>query len=110
MQPYERETTPAEPERYAHVRELARSALARALDGRQNGTPQAKEELRALIRDACDFARHQGLRAEQLLIILKQAWQPLSETRFRDRAAADDAMEQVVTVTIDEYYRLEVRP
>ena len=69
----------------------------------------AKSDLRVVFRAACDRARNDGLRAEQLLLILKAAWREVSERRRLSRVEADAALARVVSACIDEYYLMPPR-
>ena len=62
-------------------------------------------DLRLLLRDTCRRACDDGLRVEQLIVVLKQAWRELPERRRLTRVDADAALAQVVTACIDEYYQ-----
>lgn len=62
-------------------------------------------DLRLALRHACDRARDDGLRAEQLLLVLKAAWRELPERQQLPQVEADAALARVVTACIDEYYQ-----
>jgi hypothetical protein len=61
-------------------------------------------DLRVALRDACDRARHDGLRAEQLLLALKEVWRELPERSRPPHIDSDGVLARVVTACIDEYY------
>jgi hypothetical protein len=67
--------------------------------------PLSPHRLRRALRLLCDDARRRGVRAEQLVVAIKQAWGSLPESRWRpgdDRGTA--FLQRVVTVCIEEYY------
>ena len=87
---------------------LLRDLLGRTLhsllaEERQENQPTG--DLRLALRDVCDRARNDGLRAEQLLLALKHAWRELPERRGLPRVDADAAFARVITACINEYYR-----
>jgi hypothetical protein len=93
------------------VPDLVRHSLRRLL-ARQWPDVESNGELRLALRDACDRARNAGLRAEQLLLVLKEAWYELSERQRLLGVDADSAaLARVVTACIEEYYQgPRVRP
>ena len=75
--------------------------LRRSVYDEPISTPQMRRALRLL----CEDARRRGVRAEQLVVVIKQAWASLPETRWRpgdDRGAV--ILERVVSLCIEEYY------
>lgn len=90
--------------------EAAHAALRAALGGQlRSGSregPPATPRLRAALRLLCDDARTRGVRVEQLVVAIKQAWSSLPEAAWR---AGDDwrsaFLQRVVSVCIEEYYR-----
>lgn len=83
--------------------ELVRRSL-RSLFVEQWPAPEPTGDLRLALRDACDRARHDGLRAEQFLLVLKAAWHDMPERRVLPHIDADAVLARVVTACIDEYY------
>ena len=59
--------------------------------------------VRAALRAVCDAARAHGLRADQLLVLLKRDWAALPWTA-RVRRDGDDVLSRVVSLCIQEYY------
>ena len=59
------------------------------------------------LRGACDAARRHGLLAEQFILIVKTAWAEQWSARVLSRQQAAFALERVVTVCIEEFYRRE---
>lgn len=83
--------------------DLLRDVLGRLLqDEWRDDAP--KGDLRIALRAACDQARNDGLRAEELLLVLKDAWRDLPDRRALPRIDTDAALARVVTACIDEYY------
>ncbi len=75
------------------------AARARRDHDRSDGLA-AGEPMRAV----CYTARLCGLRAEQLLIVLKEAWRRLPEVRGLDRCQSEEVLARVIQDCIDEYY------
>ena len=63
-----------------------------------------EDELRVAVRAVCERARQDGVRAEHLLIVLKESWRDLPEQAEIPRFAADEALARVVSACINEYY------
>lgn len=62
-------------------------------------------EVRRALSDLCDDARRNRVRAEQLVIAVKQGWSSLHSDQPRMRSAGpDDLLNQVITRCIAEYY------
>jgi hypothetical protein len=101
---------------YSHVTELGPTPLIRvsseaavmavrsALQAQlRTGGPNG--ELRRAIRHMCDEARRNDLRAEQLLVVFKRAWESLPE--LGELPAGPDRSEflsRVVSMCIEEFY------
>ena len=86
-----------------HLPDLVRRSL-RGLLAQTWPENEPKGDVRLALRDACDRARKEGLRAEQLLLVLKDAWSGLPERRQLPRVDTDAVLARVVTACIDEYY------
>jgi hypothetical protein len=67
----------------------------------------ADVELNEMLRRACRAARHAGLHAEQLVIVLKDAWIRVPATARHQGRDVQAAFDRLVTLSIDEYYRAE---
>ena len=63
--------------------------------------------IREALRQACDTAHERGLHAEQLLILVKEAWHELPATRRATRDEAERLLARVITLCVEEYYALE---
>lgn len=100
-----RETTPPQPEWDAPLRELAEVAVRRSVELYRAGARPSFDNLRQFLRPVCDSARETGLRAEQLLVILKRSWDHVPETEALDRDDADAALSELITLCIKEFYR-----
>lgn len=86
------------------VRVLVGIALNNAFVSVERG--QTRDGLfRPDLRGACDAARRLGLRAEQFILIVKDAWSEQWRGRVLSRQQAAFALERVVTVCIEEFYR-----
>lgn len=86
--------------------ELAHGALRRATQAvRAEGTVDA--EVRLLIRGVCDVAHERGLVAEQLVVVLKDAWWELPEKRRLPRQDASAVLAHAITLCIHEFYARE---
>jgi hypothetical protein len=61
--------------------------------------------LRRAIRVMCDEAHRNGLRAEQLLVILKDAWSSLPEVaRLPTGGTRERLLDRIVTMCVEEFY------
>ena len=77
-----------------------RTALTRLQAG-GGVTPELSDALRAMAREA----RERGIRAERLLVTLKEIWEHVSEVRRAgDASAQARALQALVTLSIREYY------
>ena len=65
---------------------------------------ELKGDLRPALQEACDRARNDGLRVEELLLVLKDAWREQLERRGLPRIDTDAVLARIVTACIDEYY------
>lgn len=91
------------------VAELS-AAIERSLcEGEMHQSPQAEidVDLRKALRVACAKARLQRVRAEQLLVDLKQVWMTLP-TMLSTRT--EERLNRIVSACIDEYYAGENSP
>lgn len=62
--------------------------------------------LREVLREVCAAAKLRGVRAEHVLIAVKEIWSSLPEARDPSRESVDrPALNQLVNITLDEYYR-----
>ena len=84
--------------------ELLRQSLRCVLaDEYHEESDEAK--LRVALREVCERARRDGVRAEHLLIVLKESWRELPERATLPRFHADEALGRVVSACINEYYQ-----
>lgn len=61
--------------------------------------------LQKALHDLAEDARQHDVRAEQLLVVLKDVWFSLPQlTRAGPNAELDNALQRVVTLCIREYY------
>lgn len=74
---------------------------------------QATTDLSSLsekLRVVCRDAQRRGMRAEHVVILVKDLWAQISDGPTRPaRLEHDDQLRAVVTRTIDEYYNSEQR-
>lgn len=84
------------------LRELAREALLIAFDEGPSGVRTSA--LRPLITRMCESAHQKGLRAEQLIVIVKEAWRLIPKPRDAVSGTHDPALQRVIALSIEEYY------
>lgn len=66
------------------------------------------DDLRDSLARLCTDARRHDVRAEQLVIAIKQGWSSLHQERPRPRAAGpDELLNHVITLCIDVYYEAD---
>lgn len=83
--------------------ERATTAVRSALQG-QLRQPSADLSLRRALRALCLEARARELRAEQVIVLFKRAWDTLPESRGRDGGKKQEMLDRVITVCVEEYY------
>jgi hypothetical protein len=67
--------------------------------------PSAHRELREALRQVCVDARHSGLRAEQLLVLIKDVWSGIPAGISRVKSShGDERLSYVISTCVDEYY------
>ena len=67
--------------------------------------PLADPALRKSLRLLCDDARRRGMRAEQIIVLLKQAWLSLPEIHLLYQGGPyADQLARIVSLCIEEYY------
>ena len=65
----------------------------------------AHRELREALRQVCTDARHAGLRAEQLLVLIKDVWSAMPAGISRAASMhGDERLNFVISTCVDEYY------
>lgn len=65
----------------------------------------ADPELARVLRQIVTEARNRHVRAEQLVVILKNVWDTLPDARFAiDREAQTQARQRLITLCIKAYY------
>lgn len=63
------------------------------------------ERLRPALSQVCSDARRAGLRAEQLLVLIKEVWSALPAGLSRVHSVhGDERLNHVISVCVDEYY------
>jgi hypothetical protein len=85
--------------------------MVRAESTRTDDRVHDDGDLRDALVMLCTDARRSDVRAEQLVIAIKQGWSSLHEERPRPRAAGpDELLNQIITLCIDEYYAAKEAP
>ncbi|HMI57870.1 MAG TPA: hypothetical protein VK511_07475 [Gemmatimonadaceae bacterium] len=70
-----------------------------------DAAPEQRRELRASLREICADARRAGLRAEQLLVLIKEVWSAMPAGISRVQSVhGDDRLNYVISTCVDEYY------
>jgi hypothetical protein len=70
-----------------------------------DASASAHRELRSALRQICTDARHSGLRAEQLLVLIKDVWSGIPAGISRVRSMhGDERLNYVISTCVDEYY------
>jgi hypothetical protein len=84
----------------------ALAALRCGLRAQLAGAPASDAgDLRRAIRLLCADAHRRGLRAEQLIVLLKQAWAALPEVQGLPQGRqGNEALAGIVSLCIDEFY------
>lgn len=91
------------PDGTAHIRELLRATLRTAL--RLDAHGGARDgEVRRMLQQGCDAARSRNVRAEQVLILLKETWNELPEARPAPHFDTGPTLTRVISLCIKEYY------
>jgi hypothetical protein len=74
-------------------------------------SPEADAALDRAVRAVCDEAHRLNMRAEDLLIALKQAWSHLATTRARHLGDRDgDVLRGVVSTSIEVFFEPDPEP
>jgi hypothetical protein len=70
-----------------------------------DASPSMHRELRTALRRVCTDARHSGLRAEQLLVLIKDVWSGIPAGISRVTSMhGDERLNYVISTCVDEYY------
>ena len=83
--------------------ERATTAVRSALQA-QLRQPSGDDSLRRALRSLCVEARARELRAEQVIVLFKRAWDTLPESRGTDGRKKQEMLDRVITVCVEEYY------
>jgi len=116
MKPRDKGGTSRERSGETQVRDLTRPLLHEILADARAGT--RPDRVRQGLREACEAARGHGLQAEDLLVIVKQSWREVSDDDVLEgqrrrastpssatQARSDEALAEVITMCIKEFYR-----
>jgi hypothetical protein len=70
-----------------------------------DASASAHRALREALRQVCTDARHSGLRAEQLLVLIKDVWSGIPAGISRVTSMhGDERLNYVISTCVDEYY------
>ncbi len=87
------------------LRRTLQSVFENAALHRADGPESQNAAVRASLRQVCADARHSGLRAEQLLVIIKEVWAGLPSGMARVPSVhGDERLNYVISTCVDEYY------
>lgn len=86
-----------------HLPELAAEMLRGVADHARPGR-HGHEGPNDAMRAVCQSARLCGLRAEQLLVVLKDSWRRLPEAKCLDRYESDEVIARVIADCIEAFY------
>ena len=90
---------------HSNIEQVVRGEMQR-ISALERGEPAT---LRADLRSICADAKRLGMRAELLVIAIKKVWQEIPEARsFARPREMDSLLNDVVTMTLDEFYRTSV--
>ena len=122
-QPNDGAASAAESDDRARVRQITRHVLRAIHSDVRYGA--SSPGVREGVREACDTARACGLHVEELLVIVKQCWRDVSDAEFLEaggassadvfapsfgkQARTDEALTEVITMCIREFYRPDAR-
>jgi hypothetical protein len=93
---------PPDPEILAEARRVLREALATIARGSDRAVCHAA--LRAPLARLCEETKRRELRAEQLIIAVKDAWATLPDARWWRRDADDELLSIIITVCIEQFF------
>lgn len=86
------------------LRQLADRVLRRALRLDARGAGELDVEMGVALRQLCEVARERGVHAEQLLVVLKESWRGLPETRLVMRRDTTQVLGRVISKCVVAYY------
>ncbi|MEP7085699.1 MAG: hypothetical protein ABI884_00070 [Gemmatimonadota bacterium] len=88
-----------------HLRASLQTAFQQASSQRADVDSDDRSALRGALRDVCADARRAGLRAEQLLVLIKEVWSTLPASIARVPSVhGDERLNYVISTCVDEYY------
>ncbi len=79
-----------------------RAALQAQLRARTDKDSPVLLRLAAVL---CTQAHRRRMRAEELIVLLKQTWMSLPESALPNRLADGELVEQLISLCIEEYFR-----
>jgi hypothetical protein len=94
------------PARSAPTSQFSAAAVAALRCGLQAQLgPSPNGELRRAVRLLCDEAHRRGLRAEQVIVLLKEAWGSLPDVQvLAPGEERRESLSRIVSLCIDEFY------
>ncbi len=97
---------PTHPVRSAPTSAFSQAAVAALRCGLQAQLrPSPNGEIRRAMRLLCDDAHRRGLRAEQVIVLLKEAWGSLPEVQaLSPGEERRETLGRIVSLCIDEFY------
>jgi hypothetical protein len=76
-----------------------------------DAVPPQRPDLRVALRQICGDARRSGMRAEQLLVLVKDVWSAMhSAFASVPSVHGDERLNYVISTCVDEYYSAHVAP
>ncbi|CAN5666070.1 hypothetical protein BH23GEM1_BH23GEM1_00160 [soil metagenome] len=79
-----------------------RTILAKHIEHPDDANPELSRVLRQIVTEA----RNRQVRAEQLVVILKNVWDSLPDARYAiDREAQAQVRQRLITLCIKAYYK-----
>jgi hypothetical protein len=85
------------------LQEVIRGALAAAV--RPSPEVATDSSICDLLQEACTIARRDGIRAEHLIILIKESWRRDSAAGELEWHKREHRLADVVTAVVKEYYR-----
>lgn len=73
-------------------------------------TSDGDERLQETLRQLCAEARRLSVRPEELIVLFKTRWRAQADPRVLSRDQTNSALDHVITMCIDEYYRSDGLP
>lgn len=75
----------------------------------QAGSGETDTRLRDEIQRLCADGRRLGARPEELIVLFKRVWTSLPQGHGQPRDGGNSTLDRVITMCIEEYYRVDSR-